>query len=330
MTPDTLDAAGSFNRLSDVYRDAVSPFIEPDQPFALMDFPNHSNVGDSAIWVGEMAFFDAYVRRPASFVNTYAEDPAEVAEYVPEGPVFIHGGGNFGDIWPQHQTFRLRAMEVLKGRPLVQLPQSVHFDNEKGRDETARAIAAHGQVTLLVRDQPSLEFAQAHFDCAVQMAPDAAVNIHHLPANDPVTDVISFMRGDRESVWGDAITYLESLGEITDWPAPDVWTLPDRIRQKLYAPFARPAMAHREAMYRRQAQMRVQAGVAHMAPARQIVSDRLHVHLIAALMRRPHVVLDNVYGKIGRHIEAWGDFGLARRVADVDTLRAVMSERAGG
>ena len=31
--------------------------IGGDAPFCLLDFPDHGNVGDSAIWLGAMAFF---------------------------------------------------------------------------------------------------------------------------------------------------------------------------------------------------------------------------------------------------------------------------------
>ena len=35
-----------------IARRALEPFTL-DEPYALVDFPNHANVGDSAIWLGE-------------------------------------------------------------------------------------------------------------------------------------------------------------------------------------------------------------------------------------------------------------------------------------
>ncbi|KAJ3077009.1 hypothetical protein HK102_005301, partial [Quaeritorhiza haematococci] len=41
----------------------VGPLVPPPGvPFALVDFPDHSNVGDHAIWLGEHAFFEAVGR----------------------------------------------------------------------------------------------------------------------------------------------------------------------------------------------------------------------------------------------------------------------------
>lgn len=314
-----------FARLSGIYKECVGAFVAPRQSFALMDFPSHSNIGDSAIWVGELAFFDDHVGVPPCFVNTCLDDPAEVAAFLPDGPIFLHGGGNFGDIWKNHEDFRLRALEVLKGRPLVQLPQSIHFDDPANRDRIARAISDHGQFSLLVRDQNSFDLAQKYFDCEVMMCPDAAVNLRHLPSENPTKPILSFLREDKESVWKEAHAFLKTLGDVQDWPNTEVWTLPDRLKLKLFAPFPKVAMAHREDMYRRHAQARVQAGIDCLQPGKFIVTDRLHVHLISSLMRRPHVVLDNKYGKIARHIAAWSDFGLARPVSSFEDLQTFLN-----
>ena len=328
MRTETADQA--FTRLSNVFANVVEEFVEPGQPYALTDFPAYRNVGDSAIWLGQLAFFDRYVGRPASFVCGCKDDPKEILDHVPDGPVFIQGGGNFGDIWVNHQKFRIRAWETLKGRPVIQLPQSIHFKDQKAADATARAIAAHGQVTLIVRDHVSYEFAQKTFDCDVRLSPDAAVNLHRLPAPDPTVPVISCLRDDRESVWQQARGYLESQGEVTDWQELNVWTLSDRVRIKLWGGSTltrNAALRHREAMYRRQAHMRVTEGIRMMSPGKLIVTDRLHVHLISALIRRPHLVLDNSYGKIARHMEAWGNFDLGEKISDLDQLKAAVVDR---
>ena len=65
-------------------------------------------------------------------------------------------------------------------------------------------------------------------------------------------------------------------------------------------------MQRREKMYRRQASYRVLHGTRLLSKGGTIVSDRLHAHLIASLMGKPHVCLDNNYGKIARYIAAWG------------------------
>lgn len=332
MPTETTDEA--FLRLKAKFSDVVGSFIETNQPYALLDYPNYDNIGDSAIWLGNLAFFDEHAKRSASFVGTHYHDLTPLASAVPDGPIFLSGGGNFGDIWTKHQDFRFRVWEKFKGRPVVQLPQSIHYDDSSNIEATARAIDAHGAFTMLVRDQPSFDLAQKHFNCPVKLAPDAAVNLGSVPAEDPSLPILSFMRDDREAVWSEERGFLKNHGPIEDWPEVHVWQMPDRIKQKLLGLSnltTNSALKHREDMYRRQAKMRLDAGVEALSRGQLIVSDRLHVHLVSALMRRPHLVLDNSYGKISRHIASWGNFGLGQRIETPEMLHeAVQTYQSQG
>ena len=55
-----ISADQAIRRQMDLFRNAVGPHVQSGQPYALLDFPNHSNIGDSAIYAGELAFFDAH------------------------------------------------------------------------------------------------------------------------------------------------------------------------------------------------------------------------------------------------------------------------------
>src|SRR4051812_45812104 len=88
------------NAIHDCLRDCVT-----EEPIAIVDFPDIRNCGDSAIWLGEIAYFRARFGKTPSYVSTAEGFSAEGLEAaVPSGPIFIHGGGNFGDIWIGHQN----------------------------------------------------------------------------------------------------------------------------------------------------------------------------------------------------------------------------------
>ncbi|TIW45265.1 MAG: exopolysaccharide biosynthesis protein, partial [Mesorhizobium sp.] len=100
------------DRLQDMIHDCLKDYVRADEPLAILDFPDIRNCGDSAIWLGEMAYLkDRYDKRPA-YVSRMRDFSAEDLERaVPTGPIFIHGGGNFGDLWITHQDFRERVLE---------------------------------------------------------------------------------------------------------------------------------------------------------------------------------------------------------------------------
>lgn len=70
---------------------------------------------------------------------------------------------------------------------------------------------------------------------------------------------------------------------------------------------------------------RVLLGFAQLDRAEVVVTDRLHGHIMSTLLGKPHVVIDNSYGKIARFIDAFGkddvtlqarDYVEAREMAD--------------
>lgn len=316
-------------RQMQMFAASVGPHVGAKDHFALLDVPEHGNIGDSAIYAGELAFFDRHVEHRPHVVCAWTADMDWLDRQLPEkGPIFLHGGGNFGDLWMNHQNFRHDILRHFRGRKVVQLAQSIHYRDPAGIAETARLIAAHGDFTLLVRDQPSLELAQRHFDCAVTLCPDAAVMLDRIDTGIvPQTDVLVALRDDIEAVRDESHDWLRDRYPVADWVNVNVWTLPIRVVWKLVRslPDNRLGMIWREAMYRHQARMRVMAGARQLAQGRLIVTDRLHMHLISTLIRRPHVVLDNSYGKISRYIDAFGQDDLTTRVSSLDELQKVLA-----
>src|SRR3546814_20951256 len=82
------------SRVADVFAATIS-----EGPVALVDFPDHSNVGDSAIWLGEMAWLDGNGRLPISWAALHNFSVPNLLRAATEGPLLIHGGGNFGTTW---------------------------------------------------------------------------------------------------------------------------------------------------------------------------------------------------------------------------------------
>src|SRR3546814_17133527 len=72
--------------------------VLPSGKLALVDFPDHSNVGDSAIWLGEMAYLRKNNRLPAyhSAIADFDDEACRAA--IGDGPILIHGGGHMGKI----------------------------------------------------------------------------------------------------------------------------------------------------------------------------------------------------------------------------------------
>jgi len=276
----------------------------PGEELSLLDFPMHPNVGDAAIWLGEIAYL-AKARKDVRYCSSFANlDPGRLGRATGRAPILLHGGGNFGDIWLHHQTFRERVIDRFRDHRIVQLPQSIHYRSEARADETARIIERHPDFVLLVRDRPSLEFARRKFQCEVRLAPDAAFNIGPRDSSPPNFDVLALMRTDGERC-------VRPAGAIVpDVPTED-WLDESRLRNRVavvagaVSGAVHGADRARLSRFNSAAQARVRRGLGQLSRGRVIVTDRLHGHILSTLLGRPQALLDNDYGKIGRFLEAF-------------------------
>lgn len=270
------------------------------ESFALLDFPNIKNVGDSAIWLGEIRFFRDWHGIQPSYVSAMSDyDPAELKKAVPDGPIYLHGGGNFGDIWSGHQKFREKIIDSWMDRKIIQLPQSLHFSSVDGIERAAEVINKHPDFTLLVRDEQSQKLATEHFSCKVKLCPDMAFAIGPVePTTKPLMPILAMLRDDKEQIAGVA---RDALGDI---PVADWITEPTfPVKMAKLAGSIRGALqisgnSIRLEKYNAAASQRFARGLYQLSRAELIVTDRLHVHIISILLGRSHGVLDNSYGKI--------------------------------
>ncbi|HEY9065480.1 MAG TPA: polysaccharide pyruvyl transferase family protein [Burkholderiaceae bacterium] len=292
--------------------DAILPRTGKLEQLILLDFPNHANVGDSAIYAGELAFFKQRLQVTQPVVSDGARVPWErIADAGPDVPIFIHGGGNFGDVWPQHQDFREAVLERFPGRRVIQLPQSIHYKDPARLAHTAEVIAKHGNFVLFVRDEESFELARRHFRCDVQRCPDMAFYLGALERiGRPERDLLLLLRQDREKSTDDQ----PQAGELPPGTLIADWLDDDKnmkVRVKTAAALntllrlRTDPMALRQDYFEMLALNRLRRGIRLLSSSNVVITDRLHVHIVATLLDIPHVVLDNSYGKVSRFIKLW-------------------------
>jgi exopolysaccharide biosynthesis predicted pyruvyltransferase EpsI len=281
--------------------------------YALLDFPNHSNVGDSAIWLGELAHLQAVMGSAPAFVAEYCNfSPAALRKALPSGPIFLHGGGNFGDLWPDHQRFRESVIQQFPDRRIIQLPQSIHFTEPGLMKRTAGIIGRHRNFILFVRDRRSLETAQDSLDCPVHLVPDMAFCLGAIPRPLPATrKLLLLLRTDKESARPELPRSLPAGAIPADWIEEDP-NLFNKLKRRtaLASPFklgfdALSKSRCRELLFQNLARDRVRRGVKLLSSAQYVITDRLHCHILCTMLGIPHAVLDNSYGKLSSFIETW-------------------------
>jgi pyruvyl transferase EpsO len=311
-------------------------------------YPDHWNAGDAAIWCGTRRMLDALDVRVDYGCDTAGYGREGLAQSLPEGPILIAGGGNFGDVYGAEHALRLRILADHPGRPVIQLPQSIWFRDPDAIAATAAAIRRHGNTTLLLRDAPSLEFARRHFDAPALLCPDLALalDLSDFPRS-PDVPMVAVWRDDRESAVPPPAMPPGSIA--CDWLLGGRALTPDEARAMSTAGLAfhrsagRPdedgpgpvrrrwAWRHHPYLWDQLAEDRCRRGCRVLVRGRVTVTNRLHGHLLCLLLGQPHVACDVVNGKVFAYRDTWPEAHRLARFAnsaeEAATLAAEMLER---
>jgi exopolysaccharide biosynthesis predicted pyruvyltransferase EpsI len=310
-----VDARTAVESLRARLQETLRPLVTPLSRFALIEFPNYANVGDSAIYLGQLAALRALGLEPPCFVcdlRTY--NRAELSRHIgATGGILLTGGGGFGDVWPEGHALREEIVASFPRNPIIQLPQTIHFERAESLRRARAILNAHGNLTLLVRDRRSLEIARSEFQAPSVLCPDAAFALGPLRRPAPATrPILRLLRTDKESA---TLVSLRSDGPSTDWIDEPLTlrralsvVLHRAVRQRPLRRLVRPALSR---LYVPLAHERLHRGLTLLASGRVVITDRLHGHILCLLMGVPHVVLDNTYGKLSTFRDAW--------TADVDS-----------
>lgn len=255
-------------------------------------------------------------------------DAREMRRRIGSGPVLFHGGGNFGDLWPIFQDERDRLILQLQSHPIVVLPQTIYFQDESRASRTRDAFRQHGRVTLLVREHQSLSSAHRLFpEVNTLFCDDGAFGNDPIDAPQATRAVTVLRRRDQEGT----NALAEIAGEVgdVDWrlsPRRQVLWMANRIPGALFrrspGPVRRVLQPWVDGTWQRFAALNLESAISLVGSGRVLVTDRLHAHVLAILMGRKSIVMDNNYGKIRPIYEASiAGFSNSEFVTDASRLK---------
>jgi len=292
-------------------------------PVIYVDFPLHYNVGDQLINQGTEAAFAALelnVIARLSLLQLGHIGPdgesfvpnrhiAMLDRMMAEGATLVmHGGGNFGDIYRDHQAFREFLIQRYPGKPIVVLPQSVHFDTEQSKARAVRVMRGHGAIRMFLRDHESLRFARDECGVEASALPDMAQCLWQTPEfTKPLTG-----KGKGELVFarrdGEEAGWVRANATECDWD--DLITGTDNALRKLYRLREKAAITEGLALsswrHWYHLRNRVTFRTANFfAQYDSVITDRLHGMILSTLLYRPLSFVDNRYGKLSRYYQAW-------------------------
>jgi exopolysaccharide biosynthesis predicted pyruvyltransferase EpsI len=296
--------------LSKKIHEVLQTLIPRGAPCALLDFPNYSNPGDSAIWLGQTKWLRQNNNSIVYACDKQSYSSKLLSELIGNGIILLQGGGNFGDLWGAHQNFRERVISDFPHNKIIQLPQTIYFKERKALEISCHILNAHANLTFLCRDMQSLNIAKKEFSANSILCPDMAFNLGSLSRPSlPQAEILWLSRKDKESSKELAPFDVQGIVE-TDWldePKMDLVTEIKDLHEKITTGVGSPLMilsALLEA-YEAIAEKRLFRGCRVLSKGKMVITDRLHAHILSLLLNIPHVLLDNNYGKVRGLYETW-------------------------
>jgi pyruvyl transferase EpsO len=232
---------------------------------------------------------------------------ARARERIPKDAIVVlQGGGNFGDLYPVHQRFREEVVQSFPHNRIVVLGQSVHFSSAEEMDRSAAIFGRHEDLVLCVRDPRSMQLVKGRFTQHVHLVPDMAHQLWTPVARaDEDRPTLVCLRTDKEAPYhahaGGSENSFDWLDFIPRWSCRvfgrilwlhrlEGYSGKNLGARSVWYQYCGLLHAHMESVFR---------GFG------DVVTNRLHGVIFAALLGKRVRYIDNVYGKVGGYAETW-------------------------
>lgn len=277
----------------------------------LLDYPVHGNVGDLLIWKGEQAFLKRNKKKLAAQYSIKNIGRGAMRRIAQCDTICLHGGGNFGDLWPIHQRLRENLIARYEDKRIIIFPQSVFYADPKELDRACHHLKRHPDLHILLRDEISLQLLEQRGVPNLRLCPDMA---HALwgrwCSRSPTTDNaerLFVLRRDKER--GALPEWLAGMeASSTDWGdlrqgRAETWFRNGIkiINMDKKCGNALPACT----VWNLVADVLIGRAIKLIAAHDTVVTNRLHAVIGSALVGRHVVAYDNSYGKVSAYMDCW-------------------------
>jgi len=323
---------------------------------AFLGYPYSPNVGDHLVWLGAVSYLRDVLGAKIAYVSgCHNFSEARLRREAPDAPIFLMGGGNVGDLYPYYEDFRERIIAKHHDRPIIIFPQSIYFRHMKNLEKTAEIFNHHPDLTFFVRENESEKIARQFFHrCRIVKAPDISFQLAGSPdlriSSPKKNSILYLSRYGGPEFCGDFKTSALGLPQVTlrDWagsgltfrsfyallhregkgPYYNILSLMKRAGWSLWPRVEalrigrKPLDDHSEGLLRQ--------AVRQVGRYRLVITDRLHGHVLCALLGIPHVILPVAYYKNESFYQTWtSQLPLCRFVNDVSGVQAAVEDLLG-
>ena len=285
----------------------------------LLDLPNYYNPGDQLIWEGEEQILKQLNIKVKYRASHFYFNEKMISN---NDCIILHGGGNFGDIYEQHQKFKEAIIRKFPQNKIIICSSTVHFTYKDNLRKSAKLFSKHPNVIIFARDKKSFRILQDNFKNAkCYLMPDMAFGIKKIKKishKSKDKQILFHFRTDNEKscLHKDSLDFINYL-YISDWKpycqksfkGNIHWWITNINKVLLRLLKLRTHWNEKHDVYGmiklHSKEAQIDAAVNFFQHYNLIITNRLHGHILACLLGIPNIVLDNNYGKNKSFFETW-------------------------
>lgn len=276
---------------------------------AYLDLPFHYNVGDLLIYLGTEQFIQNHAInvRYRAFSKTINHKRLSDCDVI-----FFHGGGNFGDIYIEHQKFREKIIERYREKRIIILPSTIHYKSDSVLKKSLKVHSSHPDLHLFLRDQRSEKIAEG-FSENITLMPDMAHSLHPLVEPCEVEEldakpikILNMRRVDVEAKTG-AEMKTGVVKKPFDWD--NILSSWDQILYQIaHAAEKCTRFSSNDKLIKlwlRQSNSLVFKSINYFNSFNLVYTDRMHGMILSYLLGKNIKMIDNSYGKNSSYYKLW-------------------------
>lgn len=293
--------------------DKIISFIKDKNDVVFIDYPAHHNVGDLLIFHGAINLFQEHNVNIKVFRSVIDYNYDDLKDYVSVNTTILcHGGGNFGDIYPIHQNLRETIANDFPENRIIILPQTAYYSSEEKFNKSQQILSKHKDLFLFARDEKTYNLF-CKISSNSYLCPDMAHALYRKikKSKRKKNEVLYFLRADCEINESQLSLNIPSDIAPKDW-ADFINANDRRFRSFISYMFSLSSYTNSSflrnvtaSLWRYHCKKLVLRSFLYFSQYNEVITSRMHGHILSCLVDVPNKIIDNSYGKNSGYYNQW-------------------------
>ena len=286
--------------------------IKNEKKIVYMLTPVHGNMGDQAIAIATKKYIEDQFS-DYTLIEVYRKDTYKYCKAIKRilnenDMIFLHGGGNMGNIWIKEEQERRFIIKTFSNNKIISMPQTMSFSNDddgiKELEITKKIYSEHRYLTILAREEKSYELMKKNFcsNVRVWLNPDMVLYLSDLiiHKDNKRTYIMTCFRKDKEDVF-----------------AEEKEVLNDKLKKNFSDVFAYDTVINKE-VYIETRESELEIMLNNFLNSKVVITDRLHGMIFCVLTKTPCIVTKSLDHKINETYKWIKDLNYIKFVNNLD------------